>query len=136
MDPARRLQAVYYRDPGGGEPVRSFLHELDSGARAAIGRQISRVNLLSNEVPHLPFPHSSQVAGELRELRCHYGRRQYRILYRRSGQLVILLHAFAKRSAGLSERDIETARRRWADFKHRMDAGTRTAPRAVGRDAP
>jgi hypothetical protein len=30
----------------------------------------------------------------LRELRCHYGRRLYRVFYRRSGRLVILLHVF------------------------------------------
>lgn len=127
---------MYYRGPDGGEPVRTFLYDLDGGTRAALSRQISRVNLLSDEIPHLPFPHSSQVDGELRELRCHYGRRQYRILYRRSGRLVILLHAFAKHSPGLPERDIETARRRWAAFKHRMDASPRRSPRAVGRDAP
>ena len=36
--------------------------------------QIARLNLLTPAHPHLPFPHSSQLDGELRELRCHYGR--------------------------------------------------------------
>jgi hypothetical protein len=29
---------------------------------------------LSSALPHLPFPLSSQIVGELRELRCHVGR--------------------------------------------------------------
>lgn len=92
------LRAVYYRDPEGREPVREFLDALDEESQAAIDNQIDRLNLLSDGVPHLPFPHSSQVEGELRELRCHYGRQLYRVLYRRSGRLLVLLHVFGKRS--------------------------------------
>jgi hypothetical protein len=84
------FQAVYYRDADGREHVREFVDGLDDEAQAAIGNQIDRLNMLSDEVPHLPFPHSSQVEGELRELRCHYGRDHYRILYRRSERLLVL----------------------------------------------
>jgi phage-related protein len=130
------LQAVYYRDPAGFEPVRDFVDALPEQIQAAVENQIARLNLLSDEVPHLPFPHSSQVEGELRELRCHYGRRLYRIFYRRSGRLVILLHVFPKRSAKIPAADIDLAQQRWADFKARMDAAHRVPPRAAGRDAP
>ncbi|MGH9267138.1 MAG: type II toxin-antitoxin system RelE/ParE family toxin [Acidimicrobiales bacterium] len=106
------LQAVYYRDRHGHEPVREFIDALDEHEQAALDNQIDRVNLLSDDVPHLPFPHSSQVEGELRELRCHYGRSLYRILYRRSDRLLILLHIFAKRSAKMPEREIQIARDR------------------------
>jgi phage-related protein len=97
--------------------------------------QIDRLNLLSDEIPHLPFPHSSQVEGELRELRCHYGRQLYRVLYRRSGRLLVLLHIFAKRSAKIPRREIGVAQQRWKDFKARVDAERRVPPRAAGRDA-
>ncbi|HEY7892177.1 MAG TPA: type II toxin-antitoxin system RelE/ParE family toxin [Solirubrobacteraceae bacterium] len=130
------MQAVFYRDASGREPVRDFLGSLDDDSQAAIEHQIVRLNLLTNAVPHLPFPHSSQVDGELRELRCHYGRELYRILYRRSGQLIVLLHVFAKRSVKIDQRDIRTAQARWDDFKARMDAKPRIPPRAAGRDAP
>ncbi|MGH9149322.1 MAG: type II toxin-antitoxin system RelE/ParE family toxin [Acidimicrobiales bacterium] len=130
------LQAVYYRDRHGHEPVREFIDALDEHEQAALDNQIDRLNLLSDDVPHLPFPHSSQIEGELRELRCHYGRNLYRILYRRSDRLLILLHIFAKRSAKLPERDIQIARDRWNDFRTRMDAKPRVPPRAAGRDAP
>jgi phage-related protein len=92
--------------------------------------------MLTPSSPHLPFPHSSQTEGELRELRCHHGRDLYRILYRRSGNLVILLHAFSKTGRAVPESDKQIARDRWKDFKQRMDAEERQPPRAAGHDAP
>lgn len=130
------FQAVYYRDPKGGEPVRSFVDALADKAQAAVLNQIDRLNLLSEQIPHLPFPHSSQVDGELRELRCHYGRDLYRVFYQRSDQLIVLLHVFAKRSKKVPLGDIRVAQERWADFRARMDADPRTPPRAAGHDAP
>jgi phage-related protein len=130
------FKAVYYRDRDGREPVRNFVDGLDDEAQAVIDNQIDRLNLLSDQMPHLPFPHSSQVDGELRELRCHYGRNLYRVLYRRSGRLVILLHIFVKRSSKIPASDIHIAHQRWADFKARMDANPRVPPRAAGSDAP
>lgn len=131
-----KFHAVYYREASGAEPVRAFLDELDDEVAAVLAQQIDRLNLLSDEVPHLPFPHSSQVDGELRELRCHYGRQLFRVLYRRSGRLLVLLHIFSKRTAKISASDITLARHRWNDFKMRMDTAPRTPPRAAGHDAP
>lgn len=131
-----RLHAVYYRAPDGAEPVRAFLDALDDEVAATLALQIDRLNMLSDELPHLPFPHSSQVDGELRELRCHYGRQHYRVLYRRSGRLLVLLHIFSKRTAKIPASDIATAHQRWDDFKARMDAHPRRPPRAAGHDAP
>jgi phage-related protein len=130
------FQAVYYRASDGSEPVREFIDGLDVKPRAALLRQIDRLNLLSETVPHLPFPHSSQVAGELRELRCHMGSDHYRVLYRRSGQLLVLLHVFPKRTGKLPPAEIKIAEERWDDFKARMDAEPRKPPRAAGHDAP
>jgi phage-related protein len=134
---AERLQAVFYRAPDGSEPVDDFIEGLaDPDRQAAIDFQIDRLNLLTPAQPHLPFPHSSQVDGELRELRCHYGRDLYRILYRRSGNLFVLLHMFEKRTGKLPPRDVAIAQMRWDDFKQRMVAEPRVPPRAAGHDAP
>ncbi len=130
------LQAVYYRAPDGTEPVRDFLLSLDKKRRVSLRNQIARLNLLSDEVPHLPFPHSSQVKGELRELRCHFGAEHYRVLYQRSEALLVLLHAFRKTTKQLPAPDIETAIARWQDFQARMNAKPRRRPRAAGHDAP
>ena len=130
------LQAVYYRAPDGNEPVREFLQSLDKKRRVSLRNQIARLNLLSDETPHLPFPHSSQVDGELRELRCHFGAEHYRVLYRRSERLIVLLHAFRKTSAKLPTSEVDTARTRWQDFQARMNTKPRRPPRAAGHDAP
>lgn len=99
-------------------------------------RQVDRLNDPSDAIPHPPFPHSSQVDGELRELRCHMGSEHYRVLYRRSERLIVLLHAFRKTTGKLPAGEIKIAQDRWADFKARMDAKPRRPPRAAGRDAP
>jgi phage-related protein len=130
------MQAVHYRDREGVQPVAAFVEALPWPARAAVDHLLERLNMLSPTDPPLPFPYSSQVEGELRELRCHYGRRLFRILYRRSGNLFVLLHAFEKRTAAVPETDKAVARRNWEDFRTRMDARPRQPPRAAGRDAP
>jgi phage-related protein len=130
------FQAVYYRAEDGSEPVLGFLADLDGKSRAALLRQIDRLNDLSDAVPHLPFPHSSQVEGELRELRCHMGAQHYRVLYRRSKRLIVLLHVFPKKTGKLPKAEVEIAKKRWDDFKARMEARPRKPPLAAGRDAP
>lgn len=74
--------------------------------------------------------------GRLRELRAHYGRTRYRILYQRSGNLFILLHAIAKYSGAVQTADIRIAQERFRDFKARMSRRPRVPPRAAGHDAP
>lgn len=132
----KTFQAVYYRAEDGSEPVGEFIAGLDVKSRAALLRQIDRLNELSDALPHLPFPHSSQIEGELRELRCHMGAKHYRVLYRRSKRLIVLLHAFPKKTARLPKAEIEFAKGCWDDFKVRMEARPRKPPRAAGRDAP
>jgi phage-related protein len=131
-----RTQCVYYRALDGSEPVDDFIEGLDERAQPTIDLQIDRLNDRPPTAPPLPFPHTSQVRGQLRELRCHYGSALYRILYRRSGNLVILLHMLRKDTAAIPEADIAIAEERWADFKRRMDAPKRRPPRAAGHDAP
>ena len=104
--------------------------------QAALDNQIERLNMLRPNDPPLPFPWSSQLEGELRELRCHYGSELYRVLYRRSGNLFVLLHMFRKDSGKVPEAELRIARQHWDDFKARMDAERRRPPRAAGHDAP
>ena len=130
------MQAIYYRAIDGIEPVREFLLNLDGRVRDAIVWHIELLNELGERDPPLAFPYSSQVAGELRELRSHHGRRHFRVLYRRSESLFVLLHAFEKTSASVPRAAIAVAEARWEDFKTRMDAVPRRLPRAAGHDAP
>jgi phage-related protein len=129
-------QAVYFRATDGAEPVNDFIDSLGPRQQAAVDLQLDRLNGLPPSAPPLPFPHSSQVRGPLRELRCHYGSELYRVLYSRSGNLFVLLHMLPKRTGKLPEADVEIAEARWADFKQRMDGERRRPPRAAGKDAP
>lgn len=131
-----RMQAVYYRDASGREPVNEYIDSLPAQIQDEIDWKISLLNELKSGDPPLAFPHSSQVQGELRELRCHYGSTLYRILYRRSRNLFVLLHILQKRTAKIPETDKAVARARWQHFKTRMDAERRVPPRAAGHDAP
>jgi phage-related protein len=132
------LRAVFYRTKDGREPVDDFIESMPNDKhKAAVDSQIDRINALCTTAqPDLPFPHSSQVSGQFRELRCHFGRTHYRILYRRSRDVVILLHAFVKRTAKIPPGEISEAEKNWDDFKTRMEAKPRIRPRAIGRDAP
>lgn len=124
---------VYYRDSHGREPVDDFLNQLPVKAQVVLDNQIDRLVIFGAA---LPFPHSSQIEGELRELRCHYGSDLYRILYARSNNLFVLLHAVSKRTGQVPTADIVSAHARLADFKRRMNESPRRPPRAAGHDAP
>jgi phage-related protein len=113
-----------------------LLAELPPGVQETVFDQIDALNGLPNDRPPLPFPLTSQIAGGLRELRCHSGSTLYRVLYRRSENLFVLLHMVRKDSRAVPRRDIELAQRRWRNYKHRMDAPDRRGPRPVGKDAP
>lgn len=128
--------AVYYRDAEGHEPVNEWINKLPTRVAARVDDTTDLLNGLPDDAPPLAFPHSSQVVGPLRELRCHYGKRHIRILYQRSDNLFVLLHALDKATKKLSDRDIRLAQERMKDFQMRMNADPRTPPRAAGSDAP
>jgi len=131
---------VYYRDRAGREPVNAFLDALlTTNPRATAKIDDYVAEYLNDRDPSAPPPEhpiSSQVEGDLRELRVRFAKTRYRILYRRSGQLVILLHIFEKNTDKLPARERALAVNRFDDFKARMDAQPRRPPRAAGRDAP
>jgi phage-related protein len=130
-------QAIFYRDKHGNEPVAQFIDALPSNRAAKIDSFLEEhLNGHPLEAPPPEFPLTSQIEGELRELRIRFGNTRYRILYQRSGNFIVLLHAFEKNTGAVSALDKELAQRRIADFKRRMDARPRKPPRPAGHDAP
>lgn len=112
-------QVEFYVDEAGRRPVKDFLAGL---SREHLGKIVQVIQMLEELGPHLPFPYSSQVAGPLRELRAHYGRELYRVLYygdvRRT---FVLLHILAKRTTSLPREDIRIALDRMArDHERKM----------------
>jgi phage-related protein len=132
-----RTQAVYYRDPNGREPVDEFIERLSSKRAAKIDAYVEEYpNGRSPAAPPPEFPITSQVDGELRELRVRFGNTRYRLLYQRSASLIVLLHAIEKHTGAIPHADVDLANQRMQEFARRMDAERRVPPRAVGQDAP
>jgi phage-related protein len=132
-----RTQAVFYRDKDGIEPVDDFIESLPSKRATKIDDYIEEY--LNGRPPGAPppeFPISSQVDGELRELRVRFGDTRYRVLHQRSDNLIVLLHAIEKHTGAIPRAAIELAKERMGDFARRMDAKPRVLPRAAGQDAP
>lgn len=121
------VQAVYYRDPDGREPVNDFIDGLPPERQEEIDFKISLLNRVTNTDPPLPFPHSSQVDGQLRPV---------------SDPIPAVraplrpLHAMEKRTGALPQADIDIAKKRFADFHARIERQLRGRPRAAGHDAP
>jgi len=129
-------QAIYYRDKRGSEPVDKFIEGLPAKRAAKIDDYIEEhLNRKAPGAPPPEFPISSQIEDELRELRVRFANTRYRILYQRSGNLIVLLHAFEKNTGAIPASEKALAKRRMADFKRRMDATPRKPPRAAGKDA-
>ncbi|MGH2987395.1 MAG: type II toxin-antitoxin system RelE/ParE family toxin [Solirubrobacterales bacterium] len=132
-----RTQAVYYRDQRGAEPVDDFIEALPPKRAAKIDDYVEEhLNGKPPDAPPPEFPISSQIEEQLRELRVRFANTRYRILYQRAENLIVLLRAIEKDTGAKPSADIELAKRRMADFKHRMDAQRRVPPRAAGKDAP
>lgn len=130
-------QAIYYRDKRGVEAVDRFIESLPEKPAAKIDDYIEEhLNGRGPEAPPPDFPVSSQIEGELRELRVRFANTRYRILYQRSGNLIVLLTAFEKNTGAVPGAEKALAKRRMADFKQRMEAKPRKPPRAAGKDAP
>jgi phage-related protein len=105
---------AFYESEEEGTPVAAFLDALEPPRRAKV---LAMIRLLEEQGPALPFPYSSQIRGRLRELRAHFGREQYRVLYFGApGRVFVLLHGFVKRTAQTPSRDIDIGEARMARY--------------------
>lgn len=128
-----RTQAVYYRDPHGIEPVKRFIEALPPKHAAKVDAYVDEhLNARAADGPPPEYPISSQIAGELRELRVRFAGTRYRILYECPRTLVVLLHAIEKHTGAVLAQDLAIAQAPMADFRRRMDAQPRVPPRAAG----
>jgi phage-related protein len=110
-----------YQTSGGECPVRRFIEELPEKDQAKVG---GALDYLSLQGPALRRPHAAHVRGKLWELRVSLGRKEYRLIYFFTrGQLVVVAHAFAKKTQAITAREIEVAERRMWDYEDRIRKG-------------
>lgn len=112
---------VFFASERGDSPIDDFLDELDKKSRAKVAAHLT---LLGEQGPNLKRPYADVVRGKIRELRIHHRSNQYRILYFfQVRDQIVLVHAFAKKTQQVKEKDIELAERRMEEWMQRHPAG-------------
>jgi hypothetical protein len=107
-----------YEEEGGSAPVEDFLENLPKKQRA---KALAVIRKLEEEGPALPFPFSSQVKGQLRELRTRFGRTRLRILYFADARRTFVLrHGLVKTTEKLEESDLSVAEQRMSEHAERL----------------
>lgn len=114
-------EIVYYTSARGESPVEAFINAMPQKQQRKVA---GFLELLAHEGPALRRPYADHVKGDLRELRMQFGRNEYRVFhFFVQGERVVLVHAFAKKTQKLPEREISTAEERMKDFKKRLQSG-------------
>ena len=103
----KKIEAVFYRTPGGAEPVRDWLKEdLSAKDRKIIGADIATVEY---GWP-IGMPVCRPLGRGLREVRSSLPEgRIARVIFTIQADLMILLHGFIKTSQKTPKAEIETA---------------------------
>lgn len=104
-----KFQATFYRTGAGGEPVRDWLLSLPKEERRQIGKDIAYVQY---KWP-IGKPRVDHLRGGIWEVRTGLESRMARVLFAVSGQEIVLLHGFIKKTRRTSTDDIKLAEKRW-----------------------
>lgn len=122
----------FYEDAPGNAPVEEFLDGLPKKQR---GKLLGLIDKLKEHDPTLPFACSSQVEGNVRELRTRLGKTQLRILYSADAdQEFKLLHGVVKDTEKLEKSDIQKAEARMNDQTQRLAARKKARSRKSDKD--
>ena len=110
----KKLPAVFYRSPGGAEPVREWLKELPEADRRLIGRDIATAEF---GWP-IGMPLCRSLGGGLWEVRSTLTQgRIARVIFCASGGRMVLLHGFVKKTQKTPQPDLEMARKRQKEIE-------------------
>lgn len=95
-----------YESTNGQKPVEKFIRSLQPHTVAKLRNQL---NLLAEFGPSLGMPHTKPIGNGLVELRIR-GKEEVRILYVfMSGNTVVILHGFKKKTMAISKQDLRIA---------------------------
>ncbi len=115
------FKSVYYTTTGGRKPVEEFILKQDAKARGKIARNLI---YLEEHGYLLMRPYAAKITDRLYELRVECGPNNYRILYFfYTGNYIVLVHVFKKKTDKLKRTDIETAEQRMKNFEDRIKTG-------------
>ncbi len=108
-----RLRVVFFRTVSGAEPLREWLQGLSREDRKTIGEDIKTVQF---GWP-LGMPQVRKLDDELWEVRSRLGNRIARVIFSVQRDVMILLHGFIKKSQKTPLSELNTARKRFWQFK-------------------
>ena len=110
----KKLPASFFATPNGTEPVREWLKGLDEKDRRTIGRDIATAEY---GWP-IGMPTCRAMGRGLYEIRSRVGTGQVaRVIFFVSGQDMVLLHGFIKKSRKTPKPDLDLAARRMREYE-------------------
>lgn len=118
------FDVIFYSDSRGEEPVAEFISELrkksntDKNARINFNKIIAYIDILCEKGTRIGEPVAKHLDGDIWELRPL----DNRILFAyHKDKIYILLHHFIKKTNKTPLREIEQAKRNFADYVERND---------------
>src|SRR5262245_53610334 len=113
-EPPRKVPVVFYRTRAGAEVVRDWLRDLDQADRNVIGQDLMRVQF---RWP-VGMPLCRALGDGLWEVRSDLaGNRIARVFICFSGERLVALHGFIKKSQKTPAEELNLARKRKREFK-------------------
>ena len=113
MDRKEPLKAAFFETESGNQPVRDFILECTREDRKEIGSDIFTVQ---KSFP-LGLPLVEKTDTDLWEIRSHISDGICRIFFTVSQETMVLLHGFVKKSQKIPSKEMETAKKRLAEFR-------------------
>lgn len=108
-------QIEYYKNSHTGkEPAREYINNLDQKIQAKIDTYL---NFLRESKGYLKYPYAKHLREKIWELRIDFANNHHRIFYFVfTGQKIVLLHAFSKKTNKTPRREIKQAVNNYEDF--------------------
>ncbi len=114
MSAAPRLNAIFYANSNGSEPVREWLKGLLKEDRRSIGEDIAYVQY---KWP-IGKPRVDHLRGAIWEVRTSLGNRIARTLFAVDEGTMVLLHGFIKKTQQTPASEIALAEKRLREYLH------------------
>ncbi|HXS99102.1 MAG TPA: type II toxin-antitoxin system RelE/ParE family toxin [Elusimicrobiota bacterium] len=112
---------AFYRTPRDECPFQIFLEGHNEKVRTKFGKLVTA---LEEYGPNLKRPYADILRDDIRELRVGFGGNSYRALYFFFiRDLIVITHAFTKKTDSVPPAEIERALRYKKDFETRLALG-------------
>jgi len=110
---------IFYTTTDEHRPVEEWLDSLDDARAEAVALGIKFFEEYPN--PIVPSKYFEKIAGtHLWEIKCHYGKEQYRLLAFTEGHAIIIAtHGFSKKTWKIPRREAQVAEARRKEYLNR-----------------